>query len=245
MLAHYVLWALLAREAAWAEDVSAEDVVRDAMRAHGGVEKLERLKAFQIRARGVMSKANAQAPLDVHYKIGGVDHVEWTISANKGDGTKSTCHAVSDFNKAWQFIDGVRHEIEGDALVPMIERRYFWSLIKLAPLLNAKSCQITRIGEARSGERTLVQIRVKASGHWDYDLFFDNNTHLLAQMDILRPVPGKSEHAVTSNYFESYDDFGGLKYPRRTVRIDPTGARVTEELVEFVLDLPGDRNSDK
>jgi len=158
----FVLAAAFALHAAEQDD--AKNIIDKAIKAHGGQEKLTKLKAVTMRLKGTLHQPGGDVPFTgesspkVRTKAG-------LALDGEINGMKFTFVRVLSQDKGWHKINDDTQELNADQLAEAKEEAYeSWSAT-LAPL-HDKVFAFSSLGEVQVEDRPAVGVRVKdeASG---------------------------------------------------------------------------------
>src|SRR5262245_64813 len=168
----------LAGRAAAEDDAKA--VIEKAIKAHGGEEKLAKLKAGRMKTKIRLEEGGGldltqEAAFMLPDKIKEV--VELTVDGNQ-------VRVVSVFNgdKGWIKINGKEIKVDDKVKESLKEQGHLSQVSRLVPL-RGKEFTLTSLGESKVDDKTVVGVKVARKGHQDIDLHFDKKTGLLTKVE--------------------------------------------------------------
>lgn len=210
------LWLILAASSllptSTAADEAGRAVVEKAIRAHGGAEKVAKLRIMRIKVEGTMALAPGQPEvpfvLEDWWQMPG--QYKTTASYELGGKTVSQTQAI-DGQVGWLQFDGQVQNLPKEAVAEMREQKYAEDLDRLGFLAD-KGTEVTALGEAKVAGRAATGVVVKAQGHRDVKLYFDAESGLLVKREhgILDCATGKE--VVQEVVFGGYRETGGVPH---------------------------------
>ena len=197
-------------------DESASELVKKAIKAHGGAANVAKLKtrreksknAFEARGQNVTSASDSLIKLPGQRKD--------TLEHETGN-KKITSSLVINGAKAWSHRNGETREYTGELQKMMAERVHREYLTTLTPLLDDRGLTLSVIGEAKVGERPAIGVRVVAKDHWDVNLFFDKESGLLVKSSG-RIVQVKNQEADLEIFYSAHKETEGVKWHTKAVQ---------------------------
>jgi hypothetical protein len=211
----------------------ARAVLDRAIKAHGGVEKINKMRATRAKTKGrieimdgvdFVQELVAQAPNKYREEIDLEVNGEKLKITSIFNGTKG---AVEVNGKPVPLDDKIQEALRQGAEIMEISRLV---------TLRAKPYELSALGEAKVNDRPAVGIRVSRKGARDVNIYFDKGTGLLAKMEY-RTVDQLSKKEVTEERIvRDYMKVDGLPTPKRVV-VNHDGQRFLEAEVQEVQRL--------
>lgn len=215
--------------ALWAPPLPAQNgpepsaLVRRAIDAAGGADKLKRAPWILVRSEGMLTVRGQTVPFTsrdwcepgVRYRS------ELTWATPDGEVVETVVFADG---AGWMTHNGAFRRAEGKNLERGLTGVYLEGVTSLLPLVADPGFTLAAAGPAEVASRPADGVRVARSGRPDVTLWFDRGTGLLAQYTAPSPV-GVQDHLLLE-----YKDFGGVKRPTQRVRY-VAGVKTTEERV--------------
>jgi hypothetical protein len=214
-----------------------------AIKAHGGAEKLARLKAIETRAKG---------RLEVQ---GGLDFTETTLAQlpaqvkesirATGGGQQRSVTLVFNVKEGWVRANDRTVDMEAKMVESMQNACYIRQLSLLYPL-KEQTYRLTALPPMLVVSRPAFGFRVASKGHKDVSLYFDQESGLLVRM-VFRTLDFTGMNEVTEERsILAYQDVDGLKATKRLVSYrDGNKFMEAEILATKLLDKIEDREFDK
>lgn len=192
---------------------TAQDPVRvliqRAIVAHGGLEKLSRVRADKVTLRGTLHVGSSAVPFTNDLTIQAPGQFKSIVRIKEGGRERTIVHLL-DGEKASITIDGFPQTVSGSNLAQMRQTLQLDQAMKLAPLLTDPSFTVALLGEYRYNGRIVVGVRVVGRGQRDLRLYFDKETALLAKSEhLLDGFGGKDVRQEA--YYADYRELGGFR----------------------------------
>lgn len=211
------LLLLLAAGTASAQE-TPRAILERAIKAHGGEERLSRVRADKVRLQGKLVMPGKDGPVAVPFTAETTvqlpsqfkNVVELNVSADR----KFTLVQILNGDKGYVTLDGQPQKLEPAALAEMRETMYVDRAVRLVPLLTDNGHELGALGEVKVNERPALGIKVSAKGRKDLRLFFDKETALLVKTEhILEDGMGKEVRQ--EGYYSDFKDLGGYRRPTK------------------------------
>jgi outer membrane lipoprotein-sorting protein len=203
VLATMLLFVVTSSSQAGESDAKA--VLDKAITALGGAEKLAKVEAFSMKAKGtvVINGSESDTTTEVIYK--GLDHLRREFGNDQFQGV-----IVLDGDKGWRKFGDNSSTIEGDA-VANEKRNIYLSVIPitLVPLKNA-GFKFEDAGTEKVGDKPAVILKVTGPDGKDFTLFFDKESGVPVKV-VAKVVGFQGQEFTLETMFSEYKDFGGIK----------------------------------
>jgi hypothetical protein len=216
-LAVCVVPGLTAR--AQAPDAECRAVLEKAIKAYGGADKLEKLKAVQTKSKATMDVLGMNIAMTIESSVQVPSQLK-NVMEMEVAGQKINMVQVFNKDKFWIQVSAngqVQNVDPPEGAVKAIkEAENAQSISMLTPLLKDKAYTLSPVGEIKVNGRTAVGVKVASKGHKDVNLFFDKETGLLAKQDGTG-VNTQFQEVNQEIVFSDYKDVDGLKRPMKMV----------------------------
>jgi len=190
-----------------------KDIVSKAIKAHGGEEKLTRLKVTKMKAKGTIDIMGNS----VDYTLESVSqHPDQMRNEFKMDVMGQPVSIVMVMNKteAWRSINGQTMELEGSELADAKDDAYGDYLESLVPLLKEKDIKLEALGESKVDDKPAVGIKVSSKGHKEFKMFFDKESNLLVKTQKRSKDPTNND-VDAETFVSKYKEVDGVKVPMK------------------------------
>jgi hypothetical protein len=213
----------------------AKAIIEKALKAHGGADKIAKLKAAQVAAKGTIdvngmnleftAESYAQLPNQfksvMKLKAGGMDFTQ--VQSMNRDKIVITLNGMEV-----PLTDKTRDEIK--------ETVYAERVANLIPLIKEKEFQLSLLGEAQVDGRPAVGVKASSKGHKDVNLYFDKESGLLVKTEYRSLDAMSNQEYTREQILKGYKEFNGIQSPTRLV-INKDGKKLVEMEVTDVKNL--------
>jgi hypothetical protein len=164
------------------DDKTARGILAKAITAHGGEEKLAKIKAITRKGAGTLHLDNNKLDYTAEWLIQGTTQEKFVVDVNfNGMSIKVT--KIINGDKGWQKIgDGQAAPLSKEEQEEALDDLYAGNLQMLAPLQD-KAFKLAPLGEVKVDGKDALGISVSSKGHRDVNLYFDKTTHLLVKSE--------------------------------------------------------------
>jgi hypothetical protein len=206
---------LLAQSAARAQsEEEARAVIAKAVQAHGGEEKLTRLRAVGTRTLGTMYVNNDSVPFTAETTVQVPGQVKNVLECEL-QGKKRRIVQVINGDRVMRSVDGQAQPLPEEVVAEMHELLHAQRIQTLVPLLRDSTYRLTLLGAGQVNDRPAWGVRVAAAGHRDVVLHFDRATGLLVEAERHTLDPGTLKEVAQAEYFSDYREVEGLRRPMK------------------------------
>ena len=193
-----------------AQNDDLKAVLRKAITAHGGEEKLATLHAVVSKFKGTMSLLGAKRDIEGETSFQKPDRLRNVLKIDLA-GKEITVITVYNGKQFWVNTNGATTEINDEKTLDEVRQSLlteggsnFIDMLKAPYELNAA-------GESKIKGKDAVGVRVSKKGQRDISYFFDKKTHLLLKTEMRSYDPQKQQEVTQEKFILSYQDKQGLK----------------------------------
>jgi hypothetical protein len=213
---HQLAWIavfllLLAATPVLAQD-SPRSIIERAVTAHGGAERLSRLRAEKSTTQGKIFLPGKEGVVQFSDEItlqlpGRFKHV-----ARVTDQNNKTTVIVQfiDGDKVLTTVDGQPHQLAAPALADLRIALELQKAARLVPLLKDPAYKLTLLNEEKVNNRQAYGVKVSAKGRKDLRLYFDHETGLLVKSEHGRD-DGSGKEVLQEDFYGDFKEFGGFR----------------------------------
>jgi HEAT repeat protein len=178
-------------------------IIERAVKALGGLEKLEQVKAVHRRSRGVYHEGNIVFSGESHSQS--PDRLRLVINSRDPDDPQRRM-LVLEGDKGWLRVAGTVIDLDEEMQARFKQARYSDRVSGLVALLKDKEKKytLTTLGESKVKGKPAVGVKVASAGHTDIELYFDKETGLLMKSAQRVTEPRKDNDALHEWYFSDY-----------------------------------------
>ena len=191
-------------------------IIEKAVKAHGGLEKLVKLKkgGVQSRAKG---KVNQFGGIDITLETSAQDGKFRQVIEGEVANTKFKQIILSDGKKLQFFVNGKEYKLDDKKRThEVLEQAYAEKVIGLV-FLKDKGFKLSPLGELKVNEKPAVGVRVSSEGHRDVNLFFDKDTGLLVKTETRSIDFMSGEEQNQEKLLQDYKEREGFLQPTKVV----------------------------
>lgn len=195
---------------AWADDgKAAQEVIDKAIKAHGGADKLAKLKMLSRKEVGKYHGLGAPFPYTAHTTLDQPGKMRQDI--------EGVYLAVLDGDKGWMQANGETKELTKQQLDGTKAERYVEWLTTLVPL-TGKDVTVTALADAKVNDQPAAGVQVTSKGRPTVSLYFDKKTGLLVKSQYKARAAEKMDEEVNQEtVYSQYKDVAGVQVPMKVV----------------------------
>ncbi len=212
----------------------ARAILGRAIRAHGGAEKIAKLRAVRRKLKSTLWINGSAVPATVERadQPPGQSKVELRLAL---DGRAVTSVTVLNVDKAWTNFNGDTQETRAEFRARRQEEVYLLWVESLAPLLKDKAFDLSPLGEIKVNERAAVGVKVTSKRRPDVDLYFDKESGLLVK-SAYQGLDEFEREVRTECVFSDYKETAGLKRATKFYFLRDGRKSSEHEVVEMTLE---------
>jgi hypothetical protein len=190
---------------------TAQDIIKRAAQAHGGLERLGRIRADRIQVKGNLFVDDKETPFTGETTVQFPAQFKNVMQITTPKG-RVTLVQILNGDKAMVTLDGQPQKVEPTAIAELRDTFALNRAMRLAPLLTERTYELAALGESKVGERPALGVKVTAKGRRELMLYFDKETNLLVKTEHLLEGPeGKDTRQEV--FYGDFRDLGGYKRP--------------------------------
>jgi hypothetical protein len=209
-----VLWLVAVTGPVRAQE-DARAILSKAVTAHGGEDKLSKLRADRVKVKGTLYLGDMEIPFTGETLVQMPGQFK-NVMDMKFMGQNRKVVQVLNGDRGWVSIDGQSRDPDAAGLAQMKETLYMDQLVRLTPLLKDNAYQLTALKETKIKDRPAVGVKIAAKGHKDASLWFDKENGLLVKAEYTMMNNQKKE-VPQEEYFSDFKEVGGIKRPMKVV----------------------------
>ena len=194
----------------------AKEIIRKAIAAHGGADKLDKFKASRSSGKGTISIMG----MDLEFTADTVSQLpdkQKTTVKLEIMGNAATIVQLVNGDKLSLTVNGMAAPIQDAQKDGLKQALALQKVMLLTPLLSDNSYEIKAIPGVKVGDKETVGVEVKGKDLKDCKLYFDKATNLIARVDHKGPDPTGINEVTQQVVLSDYKDVQGVKKPMKTV----------------------------
>jgi hypothetical protein len=200
---------------AGAGGVQAQDdpkaVIEKAVKAMGGVEKLSKYPAAQMKTKGAIELMGMTVPFEgeISYQEPGQFKMQFVMDVM---GQKFNFAQGLNKDKGWMSLMGQTQELQGDELAKLKSEAYASRVEALVPVLLDKNKEFTLslVGEGKVNGKPATGVKVSSKAEKDINLYFDRETGFLVKSERRALDPSNAE-VNQESFYSDYKETAGIK----------------------------------
>lgn len=197
-----------------AADDSPRTILERAIKAHGGQERLEKLKADRVTLKGVIIINDK--PVDFTGEtIVNLPSQLRSVTRLMIEGNPRTIVQLLNGDKVIVTENGQPQKPPASAVQEIRDIMLLNRAERLTTLLPDKAVELTALGDSTLDDKPVVGVQVRLKKHSDVKLFFDKESGLLVKTEHLREAGGKK--VKQEELYSDFKDCDGFKRATKTV----------------------------
>jgi outer membrane lipoprotein-sorting protein len=232
VLALTLLASGLMSVSARADDAEAKATVDKAVKALGGEEKLNKLKAISVKSKGKLFIMGNENDFTSESISEGPSRLRSVFEAEFG-GNAFKVVMVLNGDKGWRTVNDETKEIEKEDLENQ-KRLAYLSSVSVAPFkLKGKDFTMESAAEIKVGDKPAAGVKAKGPDGKEFTIYFDKESGLPVRLVAPQIRNFQGEEVTVEMNFSEYKDFDGVK---KATKMDNKydGEKIIElEITEF------------
>jgi hypothetical protein len=194
----------------------AKEVIKKAIAAHGGEDKLAKFKGAKAKAKGTITIQGQAIEFTSESVSMRPDKAKNLINAEVMN-MPIKIEQVWSGKKFRQTINGMEQPMNDDLKKEQEQALKLQSVSDLIPLLTEPGWKL-EIGDANAkvGDSPAVAVKVSGNGLNEIKLYFDKKTNLLVKLE-RQGLDPQGESGKQESVFSNFKEFDGIKRPTKTV----------------------------
>ena len=191
-------------------------IIEKAIKAHGGMEKLARLKKMGVQSKG-KGKVQQAGGIDITLETSAQDGKSRQVIEGEVANTKFKQIILFDGKKLQIFINDKEFKLDDKKMLKEVQEQAYAEKVVGLLFFKDKGFKLFPLGEMKVNDKAAVGVRVSSEGHRDVNLFFDKDKGLLLKK-ITRALDFLSgEEQSQEKLFQEYKDRDGFVQPTKVV----------------------------
>src|SRR5262245_46736790 len=194
----------------------AKEIIRKAIAAHGGADKLDKFKGSRSTSTGSISIMGMDFEFNADAVAQFPDKQKTTIKLEIM-GNAATIVQLVNGEKMSLTVNGMAAPIQDAQKESLKQSVALQKVMNLTPLLGDKSYELKGIAGVKVGDKDTVGVEVKGKDLKDCKVYFDKATNLIARVDHKGLDPMGMNEVDQTVVLSEYKDGQGVKKPMKTV----------------------------
>lgn len=198
-----------------AQDDKAKAVIESAIKAHGGAENLNKLKATSADFDGTISVFDMDLKFTGSTVTQSPDKMMLNISIDVG-GAKQNIKQIVNGDTVLMTVGGEKQEINDEMKKELKQGPLMSDVARLTPLLSDKGYTVKVVGDEDVDGKPATVLSVSSMELKEVKLYFDKKTNLLVMTKRDSVSPGTEEAVVETSMLSDYKMVDGLMTAMKT-----------------------------
>ena len=225
------------RRAAHGPRTNARAILEKAIKARGGADRVEKIKAVQSKSKGNLEVMGMNLPVTTETWIQFPDQMKSVMELDV-NGQKITITQVCNKDKAWMQAVAMGNvqdiDLTEDIKKALKEAMHTEWVGRLSPVLKDKSYTLSALGEVKINDQAALGVKIASAGHKDINIYFDKTTGLPLKFESTT-INSELREVMQEVFLKEYKDYDGLKRATKTV-VHQDGKKLMEmEVLEVKL----------
>jgi hypothetical protein len=191
-------------------DEAATEIIKKAVAAHGGEDKLKKIIGIKESTKGT-GKVN-----EIEFEFTGENLVAPPSKLKamlklEIMGQNVTFEQIIDGDKFKAIANGAAQDTDDKVKEDAMQQLLMREAVRLTPLLADKGYEIKAGDTIKIDDNEAQGVIVSSKKMQDIKLYFDKKTNLLVKVERKGIMPGSTDAATQVMIFGEYKDFGGVK----------------------------------
>lgn len=210
------------------------EIIEKAIKAHGGLEKLIKIRdgSLQTKSKGVAHTANVG---DLELAIEGSSQGGKSKEVIEVEvmGQKVTQIIGYNGKELWMTLNGMDlTSMFGEKFRGDIPEQVYQGKVAGLTLFKDKKLKLSALGETKVNDKAAIGIRVSSEGHRDVSLYFDKEKGLLVKTEGRGFDPMGDKEITVEKIFKDYKEVGGYMRPTKVDVLHDGKKHVEIEILE-------------
>jgi hypothetical protein len=216
---------LLSASVARADD-TAKAIISKAIQAHGGAEKLAKLRVRQEKTKAT-SESDGQPVAVTRDTLVDLPDRWKVVQESERQGRKVTNVFGINGDKGWADFGKGPMELKGG--LKGVRQQYY--VLSFTPLLKDQRFKLSALEEAKVNDRPALGVKASAPDEVAIELYFDKESGLLVMSR--RRVPSNMQELNLETLYSGYKETEGVKWPWKRVFYRDGNRTGEEEITEL------------
>jgi hypothetical protein len=193
-------------------DEEAQGVIERAVKAHGGLDRLSRVRADRVASKGVLVVNGAETPFTSETTVQLPGQFRNVIRL-QGE-RKTTFVQILNGDKVYFTIDGQPQKADDQLTAELRQTLLLNQAVRLTPLLTDKAFTLEALGEVKVEDQPCLGVKASAKGRPDVRLFFNKETALLVKTEHAVD-DGAGKQVVQEEFYSEFEEVNGVRRPMK------------------------------
>lgn len=163
------------------EKEEAQALLDNAIKAHGGPDKLAKASKMIRKGTGVLTAFGKDMPFTDDLQAVLPDLLYFRVEAGNAPNTAKLAFVINK-DKGWQESGSLITDLPDERVKDLLEEAHVLEAMILLPLQNDKANQFSLLADEKGSDPPAAGILIKNKAHTDLKIYFDKKSHLLVKI---------------------------------------------------------------
>lgn len=214
-----------------ADTPDVQAVLDKAIKALGGAEKLDAIKAYTTKGKGTISFGGNDSTFATTTTVQGLDHLRGEFEGEFG-GNKVQGFAVIDGDKGWRKFGDMALALDKDGLANEKRNLYLQVVPVTMVPLKGNGFKVKVAGSEKVGDKPAVVLAVTGPDGKDFKLYLDRESGLPVKQ-VAKVAGFMGDEVTQETTYAGYKEMGGIQKATR-IQAKRNGEKfLDQEITEF------------
>jgi len=193
-----------------------KEIIKKAIAAHGGADKIEKFKGSKTSTKGTLSILGMDIDFTSDATYQSPDKLKSTVKMEiMGNAMTIEQKVIGD--KVSLTANGMSQELPDAMKAELKSAVVIQRALNLTPLLSDKSYELKALGESKADGKDLIGVAVSGKDIKEIKVFFDKTTSLISKIERTGLDQMGGGEVKVEMMLSDYKDVQGLKRPTKMV----------------------------
>jgi hypothetical protein len=191
---------------------SPRSIIERAIAAHGGAERLSRLRAEKSTILGkiILPGKEGLVPFSAEVMLQLPGRLKQIARVTDANNKTITIVQIIDLDKVLVSVDGQPQQLPATALADLRVALELQRAARLVSLIKDPAFKLTALNPEKVNDRPTVGVKVAIKGRKELRLYFDRETGLLVKTEHARE-DGSGKELLQEEFYGDFKDVGGFR----------------------------------
>lgn len=200
---------------ALAQDDESRALIREAVKAHGGRDALQKHKGAQLKYKGTVDTMGMTVKVEGEVFTNHPGRMKNVINVEVNNMNFQVQQGY-DGKVLWLSVMGMNKDIDDQEALTEIQESFHAERVSGLFDLDNKEFKFGSLGEMKIKNKDAVGVRVSKEGKRDVNLWFDKTSHMLVKSEYRGKDPfGQTGEVNQEKYYGDYKSVMGVQTPMR------------------------------
>ncbi len=197
----------------------AKDIIKKAISAAGGAEKLDKFKGSKSSSKGTISIMGLELEFNSDSVSMYPDRQKTTIKMDVMGNAVTVVQLVNG-DKMSVSVNGMNMPVPDAQKAELKKSIAMQKIMNLTPVLQEKGFELKSLGESKVNEKEVVGVQVVCEDLKDLKLYFDKSTFLITKVERMGMDPAGGGEVKQEMFMSEYKEVQGMKKPTKVTMLN-------------------------